>query len=656
MCTKSGRADECAYDAHSGSLSRHADQLADDPPERLSNDAVHGQVDKSPPPAKQVNGSLQDGSRLGVVEDLQARVERLESLLEQATQNGTAPTPLAVPTVLHAVGETAGGIDIKDGRSKHRAQWNKTSLLNLFDEFKSFIIGKTSSNSSVHLLQQLRQRFPKRALYMKTSFLGLGELENRIAASLPPQEECDRLVEIYFERGENLHRILDRAVFHDQYNQFWSSGPEEQKRNDFAACLLLVTSLASAVDPIQTSCFPQCTCCLIEHWIAGLHGKRAARILSLQVQALFVLQLQAAAAPPDHVWRATGHLNRSAMIAGLHHDPGQILEIPHDVARQRRHLWITIVELDLQASLVCGLPPAPCGKDYTCGASKLSQENKLHEKLAPSLATRLDSAHYTDTASLHRDKVMADLASMERIQEMIEPSNLPAALATMCMHRSILASSRLLFGGPSAHRALSASTNSCLRIIALLKSLQGGEWSVYFHSCGEDIVQAVLIVCLIIRGNNRAQDKTTSNGASSIPDTAKLIKIVRDALDNLVRNIDIEVIGNFMKDLVALAVVIGSVRVHDSSAQHDTMEVDFYAVIGTLLQRAPDGDNQLSRDDKSTFSTPLGSSNGTGDFSLAGQLDLDFGASFDQPYSLDANIFQFDPASEMDTTQIFWPT
>jgi hypothetical protein len=97
---------------------------------------------------------------------------------------------------------------------------------------------------------------------------------------------------------------------------------------------------------------------MVQAWLDGLHGKALLNIHTLQTRTLLLLARQANLATPSELWVESGNLVRSAMIMGLHQDPEPWNAISKFNKEQRRKLWLTIAELDLQFSLGAGMPSA----------------------------------------------------------------------------------------------------------------------------------------------------------------------------------------------------------------------------------------------------------------------------------------------------------
>lgn len=151
-------------------------------------------------------------------------------------------------------------------------------------------------------------------------------------------------------------------------------------------------------------------CSYVEAWMDNLTGRKQLTMATLRTRALLILAQQARVAQADEVWKATGSLMRSCMMAGFHRDPSEFPDVPVFEGEMRRRLWMTIVEMDFAASLTYGMPIMLHEGDFICrppanlddcdlseGTSRLPPSKPLHKStdsifqvaLAASLPLRL---------------------------------------------------------------------------------------------------------------------------------------------------------------------------------------------------------------------------------------------------------------------------
>lgn len=94
---------------------------------------------------------------------------------------------------------------------------------------------------------------------------------------------------------------------------------------------------------------------LVSTWVEALEKKDRIEMSTLQTETLLLLSRHFRNLSYDKLWRVSGSLVRSAMLMGLHLSPHAFSEISVFQAEMRKRLWMTIVEMDLQASMAAGM-------------------------------------------------------------------------------------------------------------------------------------------------------------------------------------------------------------------------------------------------------------------------------------------------------------
>jgi hypothetical protein len=198
----------------------------------------------------------------------------------------------------------------------------------------------------------------------------------RMLQLLPSRSACNKLVTIYLDNFENEFRVLHKPSFLSIVDQFWEVQTTSSLQfSDFIPQMLSVLAIASSLDD---SCLIEdgssrgpglasTYCDLVGIWLDSLKGKERLKFSTLQTQTLLLMAKQSSVERFKDMWNVTGLLVRSAMTIGLHRDPSETSQIPIFWAEMRRRLWVTIVEMDLQISLTCGMPTMVCSTDFTCG-------------------------------------------------------------------------------------------------------------------------------------------------------------------------------------------------------------------------------------------------------------------------------------------------
>jgi hypothetical protein len=193
-----------------------------------------------------------------------------------------------------------------------------------------------------------------------------------LSALLPPQATCDEAVNSYFSTFEMNLRILHYPSFMDEYRRYWTSvETKKEEFNSFPPQLAAIFAIVQASDDasapgvgIETNS-PSFRA-RVEDWLHNLTGRSQFTIAALRTRALLIIAQQVEAAPADEIWKATGNLMRSAMVAGFHRDPSEFPNIPIFEGELRRRLWMTVMELDFASSLTYGMPVMARDEDFTC--------------------------------------------------------------------------------------------------------------------------------------------------------------------------------------------------------------------------------------------------------------------------------------------------
>ena len=212
--------------------------------------------------------------------------------------------------------------------------------------------------------------------------------------SLPPKHYCDRLVSIYFQYFERTMRVLHRPTFMRQYERLWLHN--DSGIGSLSSTIAQLTSLMTrayllheATDANEHEAhshfLKETAISHVQAWLDELGRKHRTELSTLQVEILVVLS--SSVSRPERLWSCTGTLVRSAMIIGLHLDPANIKSISLYQMEMRKRLWATVLEIDLQASMMGGMPLiAPELDSYNPVPTNLNDEDfdESSTKLPPS--------------------------------------------------------------------------------------------------------------------------------------------------------------------------------------------------------------------------------------------------------------------------------
>lgn len=208
----------------------------------------------------------------------------------------------------------------------------------------------------------------------------------RIMNMLPDWTTCDQLIEIYCQHCENIHRIMHLPSLLSAYRQLRESAKVGDPFIPQFSLIIVVASRLWRKDfntEVGVVLDPQEICLRVGRWLAELADKECMTFSTLQTYTLLVIAKQGLPSKsPAQLWRATGDLVRSAMILGLHHQEPKVTLGERDIKMQtHRWLWLTIIELDLQASMSCCMSSLVGVIDFTTQApfnvSDLSLESNF---------------------------------------------------------------------------------------------------------------------------------------------------------------------------------------------------------------------------------------------------------------------------------------
>ena len=402
---------------------------------------------------------------------------------------------------------------------------------------------------------------------------------------LPTKALCDKLLDVYLANFEKTLRILHIPTFVRQYTTFWSS---EDLDAGLPPTFLpqLTTILCIALPLVDQECeygesserdyLKQAALNIVEAWLDGVGRKQRSEISTLQVNTLVYLAKQLKSGRAEKLWINVGSLLRSAMIVGLHQDPLKSHQISFYQAENRRRLWITIMEMTVQASIVSSMPlTAPeCDfapllpsnindADYDESTTSPPAARPLSEwtdslaqiSLATSMAQRIRVINLAQISSSENglQEVLTEGSRLEiLLDSILHPSCLNPAfsshvrpdillnqvLVNVFMRRALLKLYRpFLFGEMSAHPSLDHIRHACLDSCLAILSYQdffdphvadldsfalpsSFYWTLFQIFCKSDVQWAAISVCQYIRistpGLSPSKDSSDTALATSI--------------------------------------------------------------------------------------------------------------------------------------------
>lgn len=457
---------------------------------------------------------------------------------------------------------------------------------------------------------------------------------------LPPKPYCDRLVSIYCEYFERTFRILHIPTFLRRYEEIWTNEQADiYTSSSIIPELTAVMTMAYYMDDSQhfgddrnhRTYLKGTAVDLIQAWLDELGRKQRTEISTLQVEVLLLLSRSLRGIQPEQLWSATGALVRSAMVMGLNVDPAIVAGITPYMSEMRRRLWATILEVDLQASMFCGMPLViPEVNQNSVVPSNLNdadfEESSTTLPAPSSLDAYTDSLYQVVLASSLPQRMKAlsvvqhstpDIQEGFRLGKKVEEclARKPHALSLstndnpsvdggalshrvlldLYMRRPVIRLYMALIHGSSAQSITNKAIlidleKHCLEssqailayqdLFTLPRSVKTASnlWAQqnwFYNACKMDVLWAALTICQAVKQDSGKTDSKT------------LIHQVQTTITYLINRIGQK--GSDLKDIVFLALVLQSVQLpnsspHRSQILHQTAKSTLAACREKLLQ------------------------------------------------------------------------
>nr|XP_001393621.2 hypothetical protein ANI_1_1280084 [Aspergillus niger CBS 513.88] len=208
----------------------------------------------------------------------------------------------------------------------------------------------------------------------------------KLVELLPDRPLAEYLMQLYFSTFETTLRILHVPSFTSEWDAFWDRSASHidgslnsNKTDVLIAKLLMLMACASCfatnkAEPLTSAGFnphsliQRCQKWIeaVTTWLASMTSHAQMNSDVIQIKCLLLLAQQATAQEGDLVSMASGSLLREAMLMGLHRNPCNFPNVSPYWAELRKRLWLTIIELELQASLYSGIPLAISWDEFDC--------------------------------------------------------------------------------------------------------------------------------------------------------------------------------------------------------------------------------------------------------------------------------------------------
>lgn len=343
---------------------------------------------------------------------------------------------------------------------------------------------------------------------------------------------------------------------------------------------------------------------ITRNWLERLKGKLRITLPVIRTEALLLVAKIVKLVPTPQLWKESGSLIRIAMVMGIHWDPENLTSISCFEKEQRRKIWHTIVELDLQLSLATGLSPAIQSSDFHSVALVNVDDDDLVEGmteypvslsrsvwtdalpqiiLASSIKERLGIANML-ARNLSIEAKAIELVGRAKDLEKALQSNLPQRTKprhtlfsnllldvfvrrfSQALYRTVALSEQ----GPRFPESRRGTLRDSVAIlshidaldpaVADLDTIKSRDYLNLFHIlCKSDINQAALLLCYEIRSLRSPSQECPDIHDSSTPWTKhSLTRMVENTLNgHLLR------LGEFESDLkiiLPLSIVLHSIR------------------------------------------------------------------------------------------------
>lgn len=597
-------------------------------------------TDASVPPSKRHN-AIASRVFLERFHVLEERLRTIEDRIpaESGGETGPAVRTEAEDGVIDTV-TTTDDVVTENAARPHKA-------LDLFAHAKSFLGIWLDSLETLERLSNLRRMYPKSEPYrlvpssIPRAQLGV-EMQRLLSATKP---SCDDILEEVLSFLYDCHPIFDHAEIIRAYVRYWALSPQNQSNDDFLPCLAMITVLHNIITDGLLTPRSRRAFGLVSEWCFSRNEKELKKQLVLQIKTLHVLGLHlSATAPSNSVYIAAGDLVRCARIAGLHKGHTENYE---GLDSYRCRLWCSIVELDLQCSLVCGLPPAVRPDDYVPVPRTLS--NRAHTEayglLRKTAAIRAEFTHDLDL-DLHSYDALAlgqKLGALVNAEKRCLPfPDIGTAVPQMYIHRSIVLIARHFLGTTITSDVHQSLLKSCLNVLGRLEVQRGVKPNfcyAYREAFHKEILTALQIIAFIRRAlPSSFIDGVTGEHGFTANKNRDLALIAGDVLrDHIIPHCSHAVIGDNLKDIVALAVLLADVRTRGTVYVPDQAFLDFVRAQSGALDSTMERLSQRFRNNPvNTIVRSVG--NGAEDF----DIDLDLEQSVDQAYDWDIIEYDFD--------------
>ncbi|KAK8129866.1 hypothetical protein PG999_002246 [Apiospora kogelbergensis] len=369
QCQKSQR--HCRY-APDGDAANLSDASDADVSERASKKNCVPSAHEQTPRSRE--RPLPASSHHSVLDDYGARLDRLETIVLMNAERSINSTPSLRHQPLASSSLTIRGLT--------------------FDEAKEFMFARSKPReiseafSDIQKIHRTLQDEQRKALTPITVFVdSMTPIQKRMADILPKKALCDQFLQVYLMASESIYRVVHIPSFMSIYNRWWEGSVQSESFLPQLLSILCIgyrfTGPGKGLQPDRDGVHIPTACSLVRAWLDGLRGKQLVDFGTLQAEVLLLLAQRMINPKNQETWTHLGLIVRMAMTMGLHRDAS---EFPRKISaywgEQRRRLWYTILELDVQISTQCNLPVCVRDGDFTCRPPRNLNDDEIYVDMA----------------------------------------------------------------------------------------------------------------------------------------------------------------------------------------------------------------------------------------------------------------------------------
>ncbi|RDW87005.1 fungal specific transcription factor domain-containing protein [Aspergillus mulundensis] len=511
--------------------------------------------------------------------------------------------------------------------------------------------------------------FPQ-STYMAARGSGCHHAHEYLKHILPPKAVCDHLLTVYAATFERIYRVLHMPTFRRLYEEFWSCqmptdcqpppAPMARFLPQLAAVLAIASMLASQayrethaaiLAGFDAFVIPSLRMWRI-HATRNRAGGQESEFAAIQTRTLLLLAETLRCDAPAKLHSDSMMLLYQAMNSNLPRAPCTSPNLSAFEAEMRRRVWVTIVALDLQASVLSSMPLNTPAFDLGPFCPPMIDDSDFDEHCAelPSETTNWAPAafeaamlsHFSD--QFRAIERVADFEEQQQLQSLVDARtcgvnlkrridqipasfkaddpvpheslpSLPRLLHTLHIRRPVVRVFRAIMASAhassiereSAAMTLLDSSMSVLQLPGWFDQVSGSgcdagmapsrHSETIYRVCRRDIVNAALDLC--------ACKEHLHYCSSDVSDKfGDVLESVEGALDGLCRTLDNPTRPGDMDDIVHVAVALHLAR--SGNPEKVTKEVVRPAVIKALsscrqrlvssvLKRRTDSDSDVDR-------------------------------------------------------------